>query len=277
MEELKSFLSEKEFNEYQTIIRKAGYYNPEIKAVSWMGDVFIRALKMLIIPLILSSLISGITNIGTGKNLGRLSLKTISYYISTSFLAIVTGLFFVNIFKPGIGADLNFQERVEGLGQKQQSFFDILVEIVPQNIFQAFTNNEIISIIFFAILFGFFITKTEPAYSEALKKAFNGIFDVMMRITMFITRFTPIGIFGIVAKVIADQNDLGRPCISHGTIYGNSYSSLICPFYDYLALAGKAPRAIKCMETFQEHVNTVTYGIFNFFVGSNIALNNGCR
>ncbi len=234
--ELRSFLSEEEFNQYQTTIRKAGYHNPQVKAVSWMGDVFIRALKMLIIPLILSSLISGITNIGTGKNLGRLSLKTIAYYISTSFLAIITGLFFVNIFKPGIGADLNFQERVEGLGQKQQSFFDILIEIVPQNIFQAFNNNEILSIIFFAILFGFFITKTKPEYSEALKRAFNGIFDVMMRITMFITRFTPLGIFGIVAKVIADQNDLGGLVSRMGLYMGTVVAALSVHFVITLPL-----------------------------------------
>lgn len=234
--ELKNILSEGEYNEYQSIIRKSGYYNPQIRAVSWMGDIFIRALKMLIIPLILSSLISGITNIGTGKNLGRLSLKTITYYISTSFLAIITGLIFVNIFKPGVGADLNFQETVEGLGQKQQSFFDILIEIVPQNIFQAFNENNIISIIFFAILFGFFINKSNPTYSEPLKKAFNGIFDVMMRITLFITKFTPLGIFGIVAKVIADQNDLGGLVSRMGLYMGTVIAALSVHFIITLPL-----------------------------------------
>ncbi|MGQ7870339.1 dicarboxylate/amino acid:cation symporter [Sunxiuqinia sp. sy24] len=206
--DLKSFLTAEEYNDHQTIIRKASYTNPQVNAVSWMGDLFLRSLKMLIIPLILSSLISGITNIGTGKNLGRLGLKTIGYYVLTSLLAIVTGLFFVNLFKPGIGADLNFQEHVEGLVEKQRSFRDILIEIVPENIFQAFNESDMLSIIFFAVLFGFFITKLDLVNREVLKKAFNALFEVMMKITLFIIKFTPLGIFGIVAKVIADQDDL---------------------------------------------------------------------
>ncbi len=205
---LRQVLTEEEYNSYQTVIRKASYHNPQINAVSWMGDLFLRSLKMLIIPLILSSLISGITNIGTGKNLGRLGLKTMGYYVLTSVLAIVTGLFFVNLFKPGLGADLNFQEEVEGLVEKQRSFREILIEIVPENIFQAFTESDMLSIIFFAMLFGFFITKIDFTNREVLKKAFNALFDVMMKITLFIIRFTPLGIFGIVAKVIADQDDL---------------------------------------------------------------------
>ena len=205
---LKQTLTEEEYSKNQSILRKACYDNRSINAVSWLGDIFIRALKMLIIPLILSSLISGITNIGTGKNLGRLGLKTMSYYISTSLLAIVTGLLFVNILKPGIGADLNFQEHVEGLVEKQRSFIDILIDIIPQNIFEAFTKSDMLSIIFFAMLFGFFISKSEEVTREILRKAFNAIFEVMMKITLFIIRFTPLGIFGIVAKVIADQDDL---------------------------------------------------------------------
>ncbi|NQV03065.1 MAG: dicarboxylate/amino acid:cation symporter, partial [Bacteroidia bacterium] len=101
--------------------------------VDWMGDIFLRALKMIIIPLILSSIISGVTNIGTAENLGRLGLKTIVYYLSTSFLAIVTGLLFVNLLQPGVGADLGFSEQVGELGIMQQSFGQILINIIPTN------------------------------------------------------------------------------------------------------------------------------------------------
>lgn len=198
------FLADKQ----HTFIR-AAYHNPAVSYISWLGDLFLRALKMIIIPLILSSLISGITSIGSGTNLGRLGLKTFAYYITTSLLAIVTGLFFVNIFKPGIGADLNFSEMVIGLEEKQKSFREILIEIIPTNIFEAFTSGDMLAIIFFAILFGFFITKASQRNKEVLRKAFNAIFDVMMHITTFIIKFTPLGIFGIVAKVIADQDDLG--------------------------------------------------------------------
>jgi proton glutamate symport protein len=176
--------------------------------VSWMGDVFLRALKMLIIPLILSSLISGIANIGSGSSLGRLGLKTISYYVSTSLLAIITGQILVNIIRPGVGADLNFSGKVEGLVENQRTLGETLIEMVPQNIFQAFNNNEMLSIIFFAVLFGFFVNKAGADNRLVLKKAFNAIFDVMMKITMFVIRFTPLGIFGIVAKVVSEQDDL---------------------------------------------------------------------
>ncbi len=179
-----------------------------ISYVSWMGDVFLRALKMLIIPLIISSLISGIANIGSGSNLGRIGLKTISYYVLTSLMAIITGQILVNIIRPGVGADLNFSHKVEGLADTHRTLGETLIEMVPQNIFQAFNNNDMLAIIFFAVLFGFFVTRAGNENREVLKKAFNAIFEVMMKITMFVIRFTPLGIFGIVAKVVSEQDDL---------------------------------------------------------------------
>ena len=205
---LDALLSEEELESHRQSIIASAYDNRAVNAVSWMGDLFLRALKMIIIPLIISSLISGVTNIGTGGNLGRLGLKTISYYILTSTFAIVTGLILVNLIKPGTGADLNFSQTVSGLVEKQRSLGQTLIEIVPDNIFRAFTENQMLSIIFFAVLFGFFIIQIEPASREVLKKAFNAIFEVMMKITLFVIKFTPLGIFGIVAKVVADQDDL---------------------------------------------------------------------
>ncbi|TDN98895.1 dicarboxylate/amino acid:cation symporter [Sunxiuqinia elliptica] len=236
---LKTSLSPQEYEAYQYNIRQASYSNSQVNAVSWMGDLFLRSLKMLIIPLILSSLISGITNIGTGKNLGRLGLKTMGYYLLTSVLAIGTGLLFVNLFKPGIGADLNFQEKVAGLVEKQRSLRDILIEIVPDNIFRAFNESDMLSIIFFAVLFGFFVTKVDLVSREVLKKAFNAIFDVMMKITLFIIRFTPLGIFGIVAKVIADQDDLASLMSRMGIYMGTVIAALSVHFFITLPLLMK--------------------------------------
>jgi len=207
-----------------------------ISYVSWMGDVFLRALKMLIIPLILSSLISGIANIGSGSSLGRLGLKTIIYYVSTSLLAIITGQILVNIIKPGVGADLNFSHKVEGLIENQRSLGDTLIEMVPQNIFQAFNDNDMLAIIFFAVLFGFFVTRTGEKNRGVLKKAFNAIFDVMMKITMFVIRFTPLGIFGIVAKVVAEQDDLSA-LVSRMSLYmGTVIMALAIHFFITLPL-----------------------------------------
>ncbi len=201
---------------YLADIAKAAYYNPPIAYISWMGDLFIRALKMLIIPLILSSLISGITSIGSGSNLGRLGLKTMLYYVMTSFFAILTGQLLVNIFQPGIGANINFIQEVEGLVEKQKSFVEILIGIVPDNILNAMVNNDMLSIIFFAILFGFFITQVTRKHADMLQDFFTAVFEVMMKITLFVIKFTPLGIFGIVAKTIADQEDLGGLVTSMG-------------------------------------------------------------
>ena len=226
----KELLGEEVYKKNSGAILKAAYKNDAVLAISWMGDIFLRLLKMLIIPLILSSLISGITNIGSGVNLGRLGLKTFGYYIMTSLFAIITGLVLVNIIKPGVGADLNLSATVEGLEEKQKSFVEILVDIVPDNIFQAFNENQMLSIIFFAILFGFFITRVENKYRITLKNAFNAIFEVMMKITLFVIKFTPLGIFGIVAKTVADQDDLLGLLSSMGLYMGTVVAALLIHF-----------------------------------------------
>jgi len=176
--------------------------------IEWMGDIFLRALKMIIIPLILSSIISGVTNIGSAENLGRLGFKTIGYYLLTSTVAILTGLVLVNIIQPGIGADLGFSKQVEGLDVLKESFGDTLINIIPSNIFQAFVENRMLSVIFFAVIFGFFITKTGEKSRVFLTDIFNSLFEVMMKITMFIIRFAPLGVLGIVAKQVAETEDI---------------------------------------------------------------------
>lgn len=179
-----------------------------VQYVSWMGDLFLRGLKMVIVPLILSSIISGVANIGNAGSLGRLSLKTFAYYVTTSLLAIITGLFLVNLIQPGVGADLGFSKSVEGLDAARESFGDTLLNIIPTNIFTAFTEGQMLSIIFFALLFGFFITRVENKYQTMMTDFFNATFEVMMKITMFIIKFTPLGILGIVAKQVAETSDL---------------------------------------------------------------------
>lgn len=184
------------------------YFKEHIGYVAWMGEVFLRGLKMIIIPLIFSSIVSGVTNIGNSENIGRLGFRTITYYISTSTLAILVGLILVNIFKPGIGADLNLSQEID-LGIESDTLATTLIKIIPENIFSAFSSNgQMLSVIFFAMLFGFFITRARFEYQESLKTFFNAVFDVMMKLTLFIIKFTPFGIFGLVAEKVAQQDDL---------------------------------------------------------------------
>jgi proton glutamate symport protein len=185
-----------------------GYFIPEgVKYVHWMGEIFLTALKMVIIPLILSSIISGVTSMGSGKSLGRLGLKTIIYYLSTSIIAIITGLILVNVIRPGVGVEMGFTQSVEGLTDNVGSLSDILMRIVPANIFEAMVNADILPIIFFAIIFGVFISQTADKYRVTLTTFFEAFFEVMMKMTMFIVRFTPLGIFGIVAYEVQRNAD----------------------------------------------------------------------
>jgi proton glutamate symport protein len=194
---------------YKSHIIIASRFNKFVNYVSWMGDIFLRLLKMIIIPLIISSIISGVTNLSKGDNLGRLGLKTIFYYISTSLLAILTGLFMVNLLRPGDNLFLVADNPVDPdsiIGLK--ALKETMIEIVPENIFQALSNTQMLSIIFFSIVFGFYITRVSDKNRIILSDIFNAVFEVMMRITLFIIRFTPIGIFGIVAKVVSEQDNL---------------------------------------------------------------------
>jgi len=177
-----------------------------VKYVSWTGDLFMKSLKMVVAPLILTSIASGVANIGSGGNLGKLGLKTILYYLLTSVLAISTGLFMVNFIQPGTGADLGLIQEVEGLSIATKSFGSTLINIIPENIFDAFVNNQMLSIIFFALLMGFFITRLNNQHKKFLLTGVNSGFELMMKITALIIKFTPFGVFGIVAVTAAEQS-----------------------------------------------------------------------
>jgi Na+/H+-dicarboxylate symporter len=183
-----------------------GFFWPnQVGYVAWMGDVFMRALKMVIVPLVLASIVSGVANVGGADNLGRLGVKTLGYYLFTSLLAILTGLLFVNIIRPGLGVDLHLAQAVDGLDTAKNSFGDTLRNIVPTNVVEAMSRGEMLSIIFFSVLFGFFINKTSEESRGVLSKFFNAFFEVMMKLTFFIILFTPLGVFGILATTVADN------------------------------------------------------------------------
>lgn len=182
-------------------------FGSTVNYIAWMGDLFIQALKMIIVPLIITSIVSGVTNIGSGSNFGKLFTKTFSYYLITSTFAITAGLLFVNIIQPGVGAEINLEESVTGFSAESQSFVETLMGIIPSNIIDAMASGNMLSIIFFAMLFGFFITRVNETHKNMLTSFFNAGFEVMMKVTMFIIKFTPIGVFALAAKLMASQED----------------------------------------------------------------------
>ena len=188
-----------------------GYFFPHLtKYTNWMGDVFLRALNMVIVPLIFCSISTGVANVSSAENLGRLGLKTIGYYMLTSLFAIVTGFFFVKVIHPGVGADLGLQAPVEDISAVTDSFGQTLIKIVPTNIIKSMAEGNMLSIIFFAIMFGFFTTRIGEKPRVVIMDVLNAILDVIMKITLFVIRFTPLGVFSIIAKVISQQLLIGN-------------------------------------------------------------------
>lgn len=183
-------------------------------AYEFVGAMFLNALKMLIVPLIVSSIIVGIASIGNSDSLGRLGGKTLAYYMLTSLLAILLGLTVVNIVSPGIidgqpAKDLvGFSGDVEDIKQKVEGksagdVAQVFLRMIPTNIVSAAAQGQMLGLIFFSLLFGFFMTRLDGPAANTLLQFWDGVFQVMMRITDWVMLFAPIGVFALVAKVVA--------------------------------------------------------------------------
>ena len=157
---------------------------------------------MIIIPLIIASIISGVTSVGSAKKLGKLGAKTFIYYISTSLLAIITGLILVNIVQPGVGADLGLEEAPTGLSTID-SPVDIIYRLIPVNPVASMADGEILPIIFFCIFFGFFVTRLPESSRIRVTQLFETFFEIMMKMTGVIIKLAPIGVFGLMVKIVA--------------------------------------------------------------------------
>lgn len=168
-----------------------------------IGDLFLRLLKMIIVPLIFTSITSGVLGIGDSKNLGRLGIKTLLYYLTSSLLAILTGLLLVNLIQPGINADITLSANPDAESLAVGSMQDLLYRIIPTNPFSAMVDSEILPVIFFCIILGIFISRLNNTHKTLLTDFFHAGFEVMMKITHFIILFAPLGVFGLVTKITA--------------------------------------------------------------------------
>ena len=184
-----------------------------IGVYAFIGTLFLNALKMLIVPLIMSSIIVGVAGIGSSGDLGRLGGKTLAFYLSSSLLAILLGLALVNLFQPGIvdgepaGPMLALDEAVDlpdSVGEADSgALAEIFLRMVPTNVIQAAANGKMLGLIFFSLLFGYFLSRVDHGASEPLYNFWNGVFQVMMRITEWVMKFAPIGVFGLVAETVS--------------------------------------------------------------------------
>jgi len=181
----------------------------------FFGTLFLNALKMLIVPLIVSSIIVGIAGMGSSRNLGQLGGKTLLYYATTSLLAIVVGLAVVNLTTPGVidgepardliglNADLSeVEEKVAG--KDAGDIAAVFLRMIPTNVVAAASSGQMLGLIFFSILFGYYMTRIGEPYAESQYNFWQGLYEVMMRITDFVISFAPYGVFALVARVVAD-------------------------------------------------------------------------
>ena len=181
----------------------------------YIGTLFLNGLRMIIVPLITSSIIIGVAGIGAGGNLGALGGKTLLFYATTTLAAILIGLFVINMIQPGIvngeparemlAFEVSTEEIAAKVGDKGASAVAaVFIRMFPTNVVKAAAEGQMLGLIFFAILFGYFMTKLQPEHSEVLFKFWDGVFHVMMKMTEWIMLFAPIGVFGLVGSVIAE-------------------------------------------------------------------------
>jgi len=182
---------------------------PYFKMFSFAGQLFLNALTLLVVPLIASAIIHGISQMGKEGGFGRLGAKTFFFYILTTLLAVLTGLLFVNLIGPGYHHQVPIIETPMAHPTAPSSATEVLGEVIskliPTNIFQAASTGNMLGIIFFSLLFGFALAKIESEASSALVTVWRGLFHTLMKMTHFIMKILPIGVFFLVAKVIAEQ------------------------------------------------------------------------
>jgi len=173
-----------------------------------LGVIFIKLLKMITIPLIFTSILTGITSISDFNQLGRIGFKTISYYMLTSLFAIIIGLGLTNILKPGNSYAHSEATKVYDYSNLNtpDSTLDIFVRMIPTNPIAAATEGDMLSIIFFTILLGIAITKLPKAHKEPLTSFFESLFQAIMNLTQMIIKLSPIGVFGLIVKTVSTSN-----------------------------------------------------------------------
>lgn len=167
------------------------------------AELFLRLLRMTIMPLIITSILSGILAIGSSGGLLRLGFKTMAYFLGSTLLAIFTGQLLVNVFQPGSGAQLGLRENIAAIPVVAHNLLDIFYQLIPANVFSAMAEGEVLPVIFFCILFGAFILKMEEPFRSTLSQVINGAYHVMMKIVHLVIRLAPIGVLAVTAKISA--------------------------------------------------------------------------
>jgi len=172
--------------------------------IGFLGDLFLRLLKMIIIPLIFTSLVSGIASLGDVRAVGRVGIRTMVYYTLSTTLAIAVGLTLVNIIKPGVHLDLAGSAGLpEGFSTATSTLPDFLLRMVPDNIVAAMAAGDVLPVIVFALLFGLFLTRLNGPNVDSVHRMVDGVLEIIQALTLAIVRLAPLGIFALLAREVA--------------------------------------------------------------------------
>ena len=178
----------------------------EIYVFNLGSSIFVNLLKLLIVPLVFFSLVSGISSLTNMTSLGNITLKTVSLYLSTTAIAVTLSLIIGSIFKPGSGYSSNISPP-DKLPQGQ-GIYETILDIFPSNIIEAMANNQMLAIVFFSILFGLALSKTNHLTGN-LSESFEKLNTVFMQLVLMIMSYAPIGVFCLIGKfVITDGLDI---------------------------------------------------------------------
>lgn len=179
-----------------------------------VGQVFLRLLFMLVIPLLFSALVVGIAEMGEARSLGRIGLRTLGYTVVVSSIAVAISLALVNLIRPGDGVDRATADAMLAEGRdsaagivaaaaESESGVDQLLAIVPTNVVSAMSENDILAVMFFALFFGIGLLLVQSSSTRALKQAIEGVFEVSMRLIGIVIRLAPVAVFCFMFNLAA--------------------------------------------------------------------------
>jgi len=206
-------------------------FGQSIAVIKPLGTLFLRLIKFIIVPLVLSSLVVGVASIGDIKKLGRMGGKTVAYYLITTAFAVTIGLVIANLLTPGEGLGLTLNASQPAEVKEATGLIDTLLAIVPTNPIAALVEGQMLQIIFFAIFLGIGITLVGEK-AKTIYNFFDGLADVMYRITNIVMKFAPYGVLGLVAPVVGEYGpDVLLPLLK--VILAVALASLLHVFITY--------------------------------------------
>ena len=175
-------------------------FGTEMEVVAWMGEIFLNLLKMLVVPLIVSSMIVGVSGLGDVRKVGKTGALTLIYFMTTTAISVALGLFMVNIINPGVGVEMIAQELPQRIAEKEAiGITDILKSFVSDNLVRSMANLDILPIIIFSLVFGGVLT-TLGDKGKPVVAFFDGVNEAIMKVVHLVMYVAPLGVFALIAS-----------------------------------------------------------------------------